>query len=387
MIRHAFYLALRYLAAAPGRTAVLILGTAVAFFLPAFTQVASGELRDTLMARAQASPVLVGHVGNPFDLTLNALYFKGAVRDPLAYGDRRAIQDKGYGEVVPLYILHSVGGSPLVATELNYYPARGLRPAQGRLPAVLGEVVAGAQVAQDFNLQVGDTLRSDTRNLYNISGSYPLLLTVTGILGPSGTPDDTAFFCDLRTAWALDGALHGHDKVTAAQSLNPDADADEALTATAAIFMFQEIDESNRASFHMHGDPDVQPISSLLVLPDSAKHHDQLLGDLALEQTQQAVRPTQVIDTILGIVLRIESGLRVYFSAVAFSTGAFFLLVIALTLRLRKTELTLMRRIGCSPFTIATMVGVEIGLILSGAAALAALGTWACLILLRSGLT
>ena len=387
MIRHAFYLALRYLAAAPGRTMVLILGTAVAIFLPAFTSVASGELRGALMSRAETSPVLVGHVGNPFDLTLNALYFRGAVRDPLAYGDRLPLREKGYGEIIPLYILHTVSGSPLVATELNYYPARGLTPVQGRLPAVLGEVVAGAQVAKDFNLQVGDTLRSDTRNLYNIAGSYPLLLQVTGILGPTNTPDDTAFFCDLRTAWALDGALHGHEAVTAEQSLNPDASADEALSATAAIFMFQEIDESNRGSFHMHGSMDHQPISSLLIMPDSAKNHDQLLGDLALEETRQAVRPATVIDTILGIVLRVEEGLKVYFSAVAFSTASFFLLVIALTLRLRQTELTLMRRIGCSPFTIASMVGVEIALVLSAASALAALGTWICVLILRAGLT
>ena len=86
-------------------------------------------------------------------------------------------------------------------------------------------------------------------------------------------------------------------------------------------------------------------------------------------------------------MLRIEAGLRIYFSAVAFSTAAFFLLVIALTLRLRKTELTLMRRIGCSPFPIASMVGVEISLILSAAAALAALGTWVCVLILRAGLS
>ena len=64
MIRHAFYLATRYLAAAPGRTLVLILGTAVALFLPAFTSVASGELRAALLSRAESSPVL------PFVYTL-----------------------------------------------------------------------------------------------------------------------------------------------------------------------------------------------------------------------------------------------------------------------------------------------------------------------------
>ncbi|MED5371772.1 MAG: hypothetical protein VX899_12200 [Myxococcota bacterium] len=387
MLRHALYLALRYLASAPGRTAVLVLGTAVAFFLPGFTRQAAAVVEETLMARAESSPVLIGHVGNEFDLTLNALYFRGAVRDPITYGDRHPAQDADYGVVVPLYVLHSVGGSPLVATSLDYYEQRGLSLSQGRAPAVLGEVIAGAEVAEAFNLQVGDTLRSDTRNLYNIAGSYPLLLSVVGVLEEAGTPDDSAFFTDLHTAWALDGALHGHDEVTRAQALNPCAADGEALTATAALFMFQEIDAANRSSFHLHGSVDEMPLSSLLVFPRDRRAHDQLLGDYALESDRQAVRPTQVIETILGIVLRVEAGMRVYFGAVAASTAAFFFLVILLNLRLRRTELQLMRRIGCSRFTIAAMVGTEITLILLAASGLAAGVTALALNLLRAGLS
>jgi len=385
-LRHATLLAAWYLRSAPGRTLVLIVCTAVALFLPAFTWQAADRIEAALMSRALASPVLLGHQGNEFDLTMNALYFRGEVRDPIPYGTATEVEAAGYGTAVPLYVAHSAGGAPIVGTTLTYLERRGLHIQDGRLPAVLGEVTAGAQVARDFNLAAGDTVRSDLSNLYNIAGAYPILLKVTGILAPTGTPDDAAFFADVKTAWVLDGTLHGHDAVTRDQSLNPTADEGENLEATAAIFMFQEITEANRGSFHLHGDIADLPVSSVLVFPPDPRAHDQLLGDYALHDELQAVRPVEVIRTILGIVLRVEEGLALYFSAIAASTIAFFVLVLSLSLRLRQSELELMRRIGSSRPMIALMVGVEVVLVVTAAAAVALLTTVAGLSLLDAAL-
>ena len=372
MIRHALFLALRYLASAPGRSAVLVLGTSVALFLPLFTWQASALLEQTLMARAESSPVLVGAKGNEFDLTMSGLYFRGQVTETIPSSSAERPSEAGVA--VPLFVSHSVGGSPLVGTSLDYFEARGLQMWDGRRPALLGEVVAGWEVAQAFRLQVGDSVRSDLTNLYNIAGAYPILLEVVGILEPTGTPDDEAFFADLKTVWVLDGHLHGHEEVTRANSLNPDAESGENLEATAAIFMITEITPENRGSFHFHGDTGGLPISSVLVFPRDQESHDLLLGDYALDEDLQAVRPVTVVRTILGIVLRVQEGASVYFAAVAASTLAFFVLVLVLSLRLRRAELTLMRRIGCSRGTIATMVGAEVFLVV-GAASLVAIGS------------
>ena len=86
MIGHALFLATRYLRAHPVRTLVLVLGLAVALFLPAFTFLAAERVEEGLLTRATASPILLGHKGNEFDLTLSALYFDGAVRDPIPAG-------------------------------------------------------------------------------------------------------------------------------------------------------------------------------------------------------------------------------------------------------------------------------------------------------------
>ena len=382
--RNALFLALRYMASAPLRSGVLVLGTTVALFLPLFTWLAADQLEDTLYARAQASPVLLGHKGNEFDLVISSLYFRGHVRDTIPMSARTEVKNKGYGVAVPLHVKYSAGGSPLVGTSLAYFEQRHLQLSQGRLPAVLGEVVAGAQTARDFNLKAGDSVRSDMTNLYNISGSYPVMLDVVGVLAPTHTPDDTAFFADVKTAWVIDGLFHGHEKVNAANALNPQAGTEENLEATAAIFMFSEISDQNLGSFHLHGSPDEAPLTAVLVFPRDQRAHDELLGDYALEETLQAVRPVKVIDTIFGIVLGLRDALAVYFSAVALTTVAFFWLVISLSLRLRREELSLMQRLGSSRGAIATIVGAEVGLVILASAGLTAVLTWAGLALLTS---
>ena len=401
----ALFLATRSLRAAPWRSWILVFGTAVAVFLPLFTFRAAALLEKALLARAEASPILIGQKGDEFDLTMNALYFRGQVAETLPFGERRMLSQ--YGLALPLYVAYSVSGTPLVGTSIEYFEARGLELASGRLPALLGEVVAGAEAAAEFDLEPGDRVRSDLTNLYNLAGSYPLLLDVVGVLEPNGSPDDAAFFADVKTGWMLDGRLHGHQEVTgdliegavgedevpesdgsegeAAADSSTDSVADssaprrgaeepEHVEATAAIFLFAEFTAANRDSFHMHGSVDEAPVSSFLVLPRDQRAHDQLLGEMALGESYQAVRPVEVIRAVLEIVLRLRDGLSAYFGLVAFSTAAFFGLVVALTLRLRRDEMTLMRRLGCGRFRIAALVGAEVAMVVAAAVLLALVG-------------
>lgn len=372
----AVYLALRYLRASPGRAAVLVCGLAAALFLPAFTVLSVDRLEAALLSRAAASPVLIGAKGNEFDLTLGALYFQGQIQKTIPYAEREPAGR--YGAAVPLHVASTISGSPMVATDLDYLRLRGLSVASGRQPALLGEVVAGSSAAELFGLSIGDTVRSDLTNLYNLAGAYPVLLTVTGILAPSGTPDDAAFFTDIKTGWLVEGRLHGHETITEETALS---EAEGHLEATAALLLFTELTEENRTRFHFHGDLDELPVSAVLVFPDSVRQHDQLFGDYALSETLQAVRPVTVIERILGVVLQIQAGLSAYLAVILVSTAAMLALVLSLSLRLRREELRLMRRIGCSRWTIPAMIAAELSVVLLASSVLAggltALALWA----------
>lgn len=362
MISNAFFLAYRYLRFHPLRTFVLIFGTSVTLFLPIFTYFGSTALQEALLSRGQSSPILIGKKGNEFDLTMNSLYFRGHIKDPLEFKEQLTVSQ--YGLSVPIYVNHSASGTPLVGTSISYFEARGLKIRDGRKFALLGEVVAGAQAAQDFHLKVGDNIRSDMQNLYNISGGYPMILEVVGILQPSDTVDDNVFFTDIKTNWALDGFLHGHNEVTRKDALNQNAKEGENLEATAAIFMFPEITNDNRNSFHLHGDQGELPISSVLLIPKNNQQHDIALGDYELRNDVQAVRPKMVVATILEIVLGVQKALEGYFAVIFLSTIAFFGLTVYLSQQLRIDELNIMERMGASKSMIRWMFIAEISLIL-----------------------
>ena len=361
-MRQAFFLAFQYLRSSKLRFAILLLCTSIALSLPINTLIAFDMLSSKLKERGENTPILIGKKGNEFALTMNALYFRGTVKETVPMSVYKTVTQTYDSKVLPLYISHSASQTPIIGTNIDYFEARDLELQEGRLFVGLGEVVMGAAAASDFNIQVGDSIRSDLQNLYNLAGSYPMTLTVVGVMKPAGTADDSIVVADLKTVWALDGLLHGHEEVTAENSLNPD-DEEENLEATAAIFMFSELSDKNRDSFHLHGDVGEMPLSSIAVFPTHQQEHDILLGHFALSESMQAIRPIEVVDSILSLVLKLQQGMNVYYGMLILSTAFFYFLVVHLSLQLRQGELTLIRRIGCSKQTIRNLIVAEVALV------------------------
>ncbi len=363
MLHHALFLALQRLRAAPGVAATLAAAGAITLFLPAFTLLASARLGDALTARADATPVVLGPSDTPVALTLSALTFSRSVGVKLPHSVSTWAAD--HGAAIPLHLGHTARGAPLVGATLDYLVARELTVAEGRTPALIGEAIAGASAAEDLGLRVGDRLRSDLSDLTNLAGPYPVTLTVVGVLEPTGTPDDRVLLTDVKTSWAIDGHLHGHDDVS--------GEADPGLRLLGAD------DPSRLARSHLHGDADGLPVSCVLVFPPGPRAHDQLLGAIALRDDVAAARPALVVRELLGLLDVARDALLWSSALMALSTGLLGLLVIDLTRRLRSEELALMRRLGAGPGTLALVLAAELGLIAVGALALAAGATWAAL--------
>ena len=119
---------------------------------------------------------------------------------------------------------------------------------------------------------------SDPENVFDLAGSYPVILRVKGILAPTGTADDGAIFVDVKTEWLILGIIHGHqDTATADPNLLISRDATN-VTASAALLPFQEVTASNATLFHMHGDPATFPISAIIAAPRDDKSATILRG-------------------------------------------------------------------------------------------------------------
>lgn len=348
----------------PGRAAILVACTALALFLPvAGALLVSGYERD-LTARAIATPMVLGARGNRFDLVLGALYFRTSKLETVPQAAADALRQERAGTVIPLHLGYTARRRPVVGTSPEYFELRGLRTAQGTLPLLLGDACIGADVARELGIAPGGFLFSDPRDIFDIAAPPSLKLNIVGVLAPSGTADDGAVFVDVKTGWVLEGFAHGHQNPK--RGVDPELvlqqNADN-VTLSEAMVEYQEITPENIGDFHVHGDVTKLPLTALLFVPDSPKAATMTKAKVNLEGRWQMVVPEVVVGDLVAFVFRIKS----LFDALTLALGAITVVLTALVLllsaRLRRREMLTLHRLGCSPGTVALLLGGEVVLI------------------------
>jgi putative ABC transport system permease protein len=378
----ALLLARRSLAHHRGRTAILLACIALTLLLPFAVEGLVAVFGRSLRARAVDTPLVVGAKGSRFDLVLNTLYFRGRVPEALPMRELEQVRADGLALPIPVLARNTAGGGwPLVGTTPDYFRFRGLRPASGELPLLLGECVLGARVAARQGLAAGDRLLTDRRNLYALEAGYPLRMQVVGVLAPTGGPDDAAVFASLQTVWVAEGIGHGHGD---AREQDPErviaAGGERGVVLDAGVREFQEITPENAKSFHFHEEPGALPLTAIVALPRDPKAGAILRGRYQVAEHAQILVPREVIDEIAEFVLRLKAFFDANVLLVGVSTALFFGLVVLLTVRLRRQEIETLTRIGASRAAVFRMFVVEFGLVVAVGAALAAvlagLGLW-----------
>ena len=215
-MKDSLYLAWRYLRHHRSKTLLLVLSLSVFLGLPLVMRAMSAVIQQSLMARAESTPLLLGKKGSSLDLVVEALYFQAKGVEALTAADASEVDDTGLAQAIPMRTGLLAQQFPLVGTSLDYFSFRGLRTADGRALATLGECVVGANVAAALDLRPGDSVLTSPSTLFDLAGVYPLRLQVVGILRPSYGPDDRAVFVDVKTAWVAEGLGHGHQDLATA---------------------------------------------------------------------------------------------------------------------------------------------------------------------------
>jgi putative ABC transport system permease protein len=234
---------------------------------------------------------------------------------------------------------------------------RKLRMAQGGIWNMLGECVIGAHVADRLDAEVGDKIPVSTSAAF-VLDNPPLRLRVAGVFAANETPDDEAIFVTLETTWIIEGLGHGHAR--GAKHGSPEAE------------LYTDITKENASSFHFHGSRDRFPITAIIVTPENDKAETILLGQyFSPDETTQIVRPRQVMDSLLARVIMVRSYMIAIISIVSLVTLFTISLVIVLSIRLRRAEIVTMSKMGCSRFTIASVLGSQITIIVLASAAIA----------------
>ncbi len=345
------YLAWHYIRRHRTTTAILVASITLIAYLPAALEVIVDNAEQHFRSRAASTPLVVGARGSPLELVLASLYFDEPQDDVLRMEQLQRIEKQQLGQAIPLHTRFKARDRAVVGTTHNYAQLRNLQTAQGRMWDMLGECVVGSRVAEQLDIRVGSKIPVSAATAF-ILDNAPLRLNVVGILAANETADDEAIFVDLKTAWIIEGLGHGH--ASGAQHGSPEA------------AVYTDITKENVNSFHFHEDEATFPITAIIVVPQSEKADTLLMGQyLSPEATAQIVRPIDVMDNLLAKVLMVRSYLIAIIAVVSLVTLLTISLVIVLSIRLRQGEISTMSKMGCSRFTITSILGSQILIILA----------------------
>ena len=373
------YLAWRYIRFHKAKTVILVASITLTIFLPAAVDALVDESAQQLRRRARTTPLIVGTKGSQTELVLNSLYFESEPPVPSDMSQLARVRESQLARAIPLFVRYQAKGAPIVGTNLDYFAFRDLQIARGRNFATLGECVLGHETAQRLKLAPSDTLLSTPEDVFDLAGVYPLKMHVVGVLAPTGSPDDSAVFVDVKTTWIIAGLGHGHqnlkDPSAATSILKQDGNQ---LTANAALVTYTEITPENADSFHFHGDPDSFPLTGVIALPHDEKSRTLLMGRYQSPgEPAQIVQPTDVMDELLATILRVRSFILAGSLLLGVATTLSVVLVFLLSLRLRRREIATITKIGGSRLHLIAIVAWEILLVVGVSGILATLLTLA----------
>lgn len=359
------YIAWHYIVFNRLRSAVLIACITLIAFLPVALQLLLTESQLLLQSRAATTPLLLGAKGSALELVMNSLYFDDEVPDLMTMQAAEELAQTGLADAIPLYIRFQARDHAIVGTSIDYFEFRDLQIDRGRMLAMLGECIIGADVAAELGLQPGDSIVSSPQTLFDLAGVYPLKLTITGVLQRSHTPDDHAVFVDLKTAWVIEGLGHGHEDLarTRDSSVILQRSANS-VTANAKLFQYTEINRDNIDGFHFHGDTSIYPVTAVIAVPGDAKAATLLRGRYLDHERYHIVRPSEVIEGLLENIFRIKNVIDGVIAIVGLATVLAIILVFTLSVRLRQRELNTIFKLGCSRMTTFRLIIAEIGIII-----------------------
>ena len=357
---------MRYLSYYRLRSVMISLSVGMLAYLPFGLQRLIDQSREKLLERAVHSDLVICSEQGGTDDVVEALYLKsGNQQTWMEYGMLEELHSTGLGYPIPLLTGFHARSYPIVGTHVDYFPYRKLELGSGVLFRQIGECVIGSAVAEQLSLTVGDSLISSSQGFFDLSGIYPLKLTITGILQPSDSPDDRGVFTDIKTTWIIMGLGHGHEDLEEIDdpSLIMNRE-DNNISATARLKLYQEINPENRTSFHFHGNLDDLPIRSVLFVPQDEKSLTILRGRFESgEFRERAYVPVKVVEQILLKIFRLQEVFFIIYTWVAAASMIILFLIFALLIKLRQQQLRTLFILGASRFKVAGTLLIELVLL------------------------
>lgn len=336
-----------------------------------------GVVDKSFRRSAQGYDLIIGPKGSRLDLVLNTVYHMGRPVGTIPYRYYTELADQRFAAdvetAVPICMgdhfsgFRVIGTNPDMFDKLEYLDGQkytfqpGGRNFDWNAPF---EGVVGATAARKTGLKVGDTFRPVHGESGEGEEHEPF--TIVGILEPTGTPIDRAFFINIKGFYTLHTVEAAEEKpgsgrVLAASSEGPD---------------------TKESAPPGHHEEDEQKISAVLVVTQKDDYQRAMAFPRRVveELDVQAVAPAEEIDRLFrGLVGDIQVVLLILAVLIVVVAGIGIMVSIYNSMNDRRREIAIMRALGARRSTVMAVILVE--------SILLALGGGAIGVLLGHGLT
>ncbi|MGB0454739.1 MAG: ABC transporter permease [Bacteriovoracaceae bacterium] len=336
-------LALKYALFYKSRSLVFIGILSIILALPFISEKLSRSLVENVDKRTTESPIVISSRAGKIRQSLSSLFFiTGQEAYTLSYGTYEEILDKD-GIAIPLLVKHQTKYAPLVATEIDYFSFRELGLLNGNFFALPGDIVIGHTVANKNNIQIGDRLKVQSNDLYDITQSAPIDLKVVGILKRKNTPDDIAIYTSLQTIWVLEGHLHSHSEKDDYKT-----DNENETKYSKSLTIKQKVTDENFLDFHFHDEISALPITHIIFRGNTHKSEVLLMNELNQKESLMAFRPEDSMNHVVDILLSLENFFATYHLFWSLCSITMFLLIFGLMIQSREEEFQILIALGAS---------------------------------------
>lgn len=291
------------------------------------------QLDRQLKENVRGVGLIIGANGSTTQIMLSSIYQIGSPTGNIKYAEvERFAKHPAVKYAIPLSYGDGYRGYRVMGTSPDYLKLFDAKIDQGRLWKAKLEVVLGARVAEETQLQIGDTLTIG--HALEQHGDKPL--KVVGIMAPDYSVVDQLILTDSRTLPAVHG--HGqedHEEHAEGEEHEPHEDALDEITAL--LLSFKEGKEGMS-----------------LLLSGTINRNSKLKAVLPAAELSYINKQMGVgVGTLraFAIIIMIVSGLSVFISLYN-------------SLKERRYEMALLRTLGASPAYLLWSVLLE-GLILS----------------------
>ena len=315
------YQALRNLQAKPLQTALSLALLAFGVGMVSLMLLTERQLNEAFECNIKDIDLVLGAKGSPLQLILANVYHIDAPTGNINQREAEKVLKHPYiASGIPLAYGDNHEGYRIVGTEHSYVEHYGATLETGDLWEAPFEVTAGARVAQNLGLNVGDTFFSAHGLKDQTDIHTNKTFTVVGILEPSGSVVDQLLLTPMESIWNV----HAEEGET----------VDPAEREITAMLLKKR-----------------NPLA-VLTIPNALRETNMQVALPAIEvnrMTQQFGLGTSALRAIAMLIM-------------ALSFASIFISVLD-NIRARRHELALMRTLGGTPSTLYRLLLIEGGLL------------------------